>query len=85
MRRFWNGNKKPKKEFQKTLEEIKGFSEFAKQQTCPNCNQKGKFKVGKFERGKDGWELTVLCQCGLGGVLNTTGFSFEKREVRTKK
>ena len=84
MIKLWNGKKQPKQTFQETLQEIDEFSKFAKQQTCPNCHKKDEFKVAKFERGKQGWELIVVCKCGLRGVLNPTGFSFAKIEEPKK-
>ena len=63
--------------FNEALVEIDSFGKYAKSQVCPFCHQKDKFSVGRYERGTDGWELTVRCECGYVGVVNTTGFRFE--------
>lgn len=44
---------------------------------CPNCDQKT-LELTKFTEGKDGFEAEVTCtnQCGLSGVINSTGFTF---------
>jgi len=71
----------PQPFFQNALLEIDSFSKFAESQSCPYCHKSGLFTIGKYERGSKGWELTVTCsECGGIGIINETGFRFEKVE-----
>lgn len=81
--RFWHRNRQvqPQRAFQSALTQIDEFNAYAQTLPCPNCKEKGGFKIVKYEQGTSGWELNVVCtKCSLIGILNKTGFSFEKTE-----
>lgn len=73
-------DKQPQPSFNIALLEIEAFDKYAKSQVCPYCRKNGEFKIGKYERGNKGWELTVTCGCGASGIVNETGFRFQKVE-----
>jgi hypothetical protein len=66
--------------FTATLGEIDSFKHLVMTSPCPGCGQKT-VKVGMFGRGPDGWEASVSCRnCDMKGIVNSTGFKFEKLE-----
>lgn len=79
LKKIWrrkNGfTKEPRLALWNANEEIHRFEDYAKLLTCPGCQQKNGFKLTDYERGKDGWELHLVCQkCRVSAVLNNTGF-----------
>lgn len=66
--------------FTATLGEIDSFKELVQESACPGCGQLT-VKVDMYGRGPDGWEAIVHCRnCGVKGVVNSTGFKFEGLE-----
>ena len=44
---------------------------------CPNCKQTT-LSLKKYTQGQTGWESEMECSnCGLNGVVNSTGFEFK--------
>lgn len=66
--------------FTSTLGEIDSFKQLVMQSPCPGCSQLT-VKVDMFGRGGEGWEASVYCKnCGMKGIVNSTGFKFEGLE-----
>ncbi len=81
----WNGVSHPKPEpaFYQALQRVNQFDTFAKGKVCPGCRTEATLQSVNYEVGSESWELTVRCtKCGLRGLLNPTGFRFEKSERR---
>jgi hypothetical protein len=71
--------------FTATLGEIDSFKKLIKASHCPGCNQLT-LHLSMFGRGPQGWEAEVFCSnCRVGGVVNSTGFKFERLEKDGKK
>jgi len=70
----------PEPTFTNTLVEIESFKQLVKASMCSGCGQLT-VKVDSFERGPQGWQATVRCDnCGMRGIVNSTGFKFEGLE-----
>jgi len=66
--------------FTDTLSEIDSFKQLVTQSKCPGCKQT-MLRVDMFGRGSEGWEAAVHCHnCGVKGIVNSTGFKFEHLE-----
>ena len=66
--------------FTATLGEIDSFKQLVMKSGCPGCGQQT-VKVVMFGRGPNGWEAQVSCKnCGMKGIVNSTGFKFEGLE-----
>jgi len=76
--------KKPTVKFAESIEQTRVMQATIAETLCPACKQK-QLKLTKHVAGAKGWETVVACEnCNFAGVVNSTGFSFDRVNSKGK-